>query len=324
MDGPSNYLGDLYRAIPIGITVEGADIMTRNLIIFGQGAIRCHPWLLKEIAALESEDQAKALIDFDEAFWAHAGHSFKTLGRAWLRSWTGGWASPAPPAVYGEVRLYYKQLGRYTAAFALLAEVTFLTLGKSLKRQEMLSARLGDILSQLYFLSAVLKRWEDDGRKEADLSLVRYCMENGFSIIENRCDAVLRNMPNRIFAGFIRLMAQPLGIRQHGPSDGLIKECANILLSPSEARDRLTSGLYYGKDDDAVAKLEKAFELSIETAPLREKMKKARVSDIDIALQKDFLTIPEAEKLKNADKSVSDVIRVDDFSTDELFSKAVP
>src|SRR5262249_42020600 len=133
MDGPSNYLGGLYRAIPIGITVEGANIMTRNLMIFGQGSIRCHPWLLKEMTALEENDQAKALQDFDTAFWGHVGHSFKTLGRAWLRSWTGGLVSPAPANVAAVMQPYYKQLGRYAANFALLSDIAFLTMGKDLK-----------------------------------------------------------------------------------------------------------------------------------------------------------------------------------------------
>jgi acyl-CoA dehydrogenase len=306
MDGPSNYLGGFYRAVPIGITVEGADIMTRNLIIFGQGAIRCHPWLLKEMTALEKDD----LDEFDRAFWGHVKHSFKTLGRAWARSWTGGWTSPAPEVVTGQVRPYYQQLGRYAAAFALLADISFLTLGKNLKRREMISARLGDILSRLYLLSAVLKRWEDEGRQDADLLLVKYCMENGFAFIGESCDAVLRNMPNRVFAGLARFIVQPFGAGQRGPSDALIKECAKILLSPSATRDRLTSGLYYGKENDAVAQLEKAFDLCAEAEPLRGKMKKGT------------LTTSEAAIVKSADQAAAGVIAVDDFSTEELFPPA--
>ncbi len=309
IDGPSNYLGGLYRSVPIGITVEGADIMTRNLIIFGQGAIRCHPWLLKEMTALEEEDPLKALQDFDMAFWGHVGHSFKTLGRAWLRSWTGGMISPAPAFASGKILSYYKKLGRYAAVFALVADAAFLVLGKNMKRGEMLSARLGDILSQLYFLSAVLKRWEDDGRQEADFILVQYCMEKGFTTIEDRCGAVLKNFPNRPVANIIKFIVQPFGIHRCGPADALLKECAEILLSPSETRDRLTSGLYCGTGDDMVAQLEKAFALSVETEPLREKMKKGT------------LTVSEADILRHADKIASGVIGVDDFSAEELFPR---
>ena len=307
MDGPSNYLGGLCRAIPIGITVEGANIMTRNLMIFGQGAIRCHPWLLKEMTALEETDQTKALDDFDIAFWGHVGHSIKTFGRAWLRSWTGGLISPAPASVSDKVRPYYKQMGRHASSFAFLADIAFLTLGKDLKRKEMISARLGDILSQLYFLSAVLKRWEDEGRQESDLPLVKYCMEDGFATIVACYDAVLRNLPNRICAGFVRFITQPLGSCQRRPADHLIRECAATLLSPSELRDRLTPGLYGGNEGNAVAQLEKAFGLAVKAEPLRAKMKK------------EPLTAAEAEIIKIADAALAPVIAVDDFSSEELF-----
>jgi acyl-CoA dehydrogenase len=303
MDGPSNYLGSLYRAIPIGITVEGANIMTRNLMIFGQGAIRCHPWLLKEMNALEEKDQEKALQDFDAAFWGHVGHSIKTMGRAWLRSWTGGLVSPAPANVSGKVSSYYKQLGRYAANFALLSDIAFLTLGKDLKRKEMISARLGDIFSQLYFLSAVLKRWEDEGRQENDLPLVKHCMESGFVAITEAYDAVLRNLPSRICAVLVRLITCPLGSCQRPPSDRLVKACAAILLAPSEQRDRLTPGLYEG---DAVAQLERAFELAVTAEPLRTK------------LRKEALTSAELEIIKAADAALAPVIAVDDFSNEEM------
>ena len=141
-------MGNLYRSVPVGITVEGANILTRNLIVFGQGAIRAHPYLLEEMNALGDSDHAKALDAFDKAFWKHVGHSITTLFRAWGRSWTGGVFAPAPDA--GEATGFYRQLSRYSAAFALCADMALLTLGGALKRKEMLSARFGDILSELY------------------------------------------------------------------------------------------------------------------------------------------------------------------------------
>ena len=150
IDGPQNYLGVLYRSVPVGITVEGANILTRNLIVFGQGAIRAHPYLLDEMNALGEADRAKGLDAFDKAFWKHIGHSVTTLFRAWGRSWSGGMFAPAPDA--GDATGFYRQLSRYSSAFALCADMALLTLGGALKRKEMLSARFGDILSELYLL----------------------------------------------------------------------------------------------------------------------------------------------------------------------------
>lgn len=317
IDGPSNYLGNLYRAVPVSITVEGANILTRNMIIFGQGAIRCHPWLLKEMLALEEKNQKKALIEFDKALWGHIGHGITTLGRAWLRCWTNARFSPAP-AVSGTVQRFYQKIGGYAAAFAVLADFAFLTLGGALKRKEMLSARLGDVLSELYFLSATLKRWQDDGQIEEDLPLVEYCMHEGFTTIENRFHAILANLPNRPVAWLGRFIIQPFGPRSYGPSDNLIKKCAEILLAPSAQRDRLTAGLHPGGENSSVYILEKAFNLVVETRPFAEKMNKAQVNDIEQASQLGILSKEEAGKLKAADKAIAEVIAVDDFDAGSL------
>ncbi len=171
MEGPQNYLGSLYRAVPIGITVEGANIVTRSLIQFGQGAIRSHPYLLKEMLALEDNDRERGLHAFDDAFWSHVRHAIATTFRALGRSWTGGLFAPAPPGA-GPTTRYYRQLSRYASAFALAVDMTLLTFGGDLKRKEMISARFGDLLSELYLLSSVLKRWQDEGRHDPDLPLV--------------------------------------------------------------------------------------------------------------------------------------------------------
>lgn len=317
IDGPSNYLGDLYRAIPVGITVEGANILTRSMIIFGQGSVRCHPYLLKEMLALEEKDQEKALTDFDEAFWGHVGHSIKTLGRAWLRSWTCGKVAPAPN-VSDKVRGHYKNLSRYAASFALLADMAFLTLGGSLKRKEMLSARLGDILSELYLLSAVLKRWQDEGEHDDDLPLVHYCLKQGFTTIETRYAEVLRNLPNRPVAWLLGFLTQPFGAKNHGPCDELIKECAALLLKPSKTRERLTRGLYRGKKGEPVHDLEQTFHLLTETAPLKDKMKKAKIHNIETAVTKGVLTKSEAKKLNTLTEAVKELITVDDFAAEDF------
>src|SRR5438094_1493814 len=258
-EGPHNYLGSLYRSLPIGITVEGANIVTRSLIQFGQGAIRSHPYLLKEMAALEESDRARGLEEFDRAFWAHMGHSFANGLRAWAHAWTGGVVARAPAA--GKTRRYYRRLSRYAASFALSVDVALLALGGALKRQEMVSARFGDILSELYLLSAVLKRWQDEGRQQADLPVVEWCMENGFAAIEARFDEIFANFPNRPAAWLLRFALLPFGRRHRGPSDRLTRACAEFLLAPSAPRDRLTADIFHGRGDDGLTRRNRAFAL---------------------------------------------------------------
>jgi len=317
MDGPLNYIGQRYKALPVAITVEGANILTRSMIIFGQGSIRCHPWLLKEMTALGKSDKALALSDFDKALWGHVGHGLKTLGRAWLWCWSNAFFAPAP-SVPAEVRPYFKNLSRYAAGFALLSDIAFLTLGGTLKRREMLSGRLGDILSELYLLSAVLKRWEDEGRKEEDLPLVAYCMEDGFTTIESRTAAILKNLANRPFAWLVRLVTQPFGPRNYGPSDALVKQCAGILMESSETRDRLTAGLYSGIEGEPVHTLEKAFVGVQETRSLRKKMDKANIDNVEESRQKGILTDREAENLLETNEAIEKTIAVDDFEPEDL------
>jgi len=314
IDGPLNYLGNLYRAVPVGITVEGANILTRNMIVFGQGAIRCHPYLLEEMLALENTDRHRALEAFENAFWGHIGHSLRTVGRAWVRGWTGGRTAPSPET--GSAGRYYRQLGRYAAAFALVAEIALLTLGGALKRKEMISARLGDILSELYLLSAALKRWQDEGREEGDRPLLDYCMEHGFATIEDRFAAIFANLPNRPAAWFAKLVVLPLGVRRRGPPDRLRRRCAEILLAPSATRDRLTAGLHLGRGDDGMARLERAFALAVETEPLREKLKRAKATSWQDGLTAGLLTRSEADRLKETADAVASVVAVDDFPPD--------
>ncbi len=317
IDGPKNYLGQLYRAAPIGITVEGANILTRSMIVFGQGAIRCHPWLLKVMQAFEEPDREKALQDFDQSFWGHVGHGVRTFLRAWIRNWTGGLVSPAPAG--GVERKYFRQLSRYAAAFALLSDTALLVLGGGLKRREMISARLGDVLSELYLLSAVLKRWRDEGSLKEDLPLVAYNMQSGFATIEDRLNGVLSNLPLRPVAWLVRFIIQPLGVRQHGPSDQLARTCAELLLEPSQTRDRLTSGLYLEAGSNSnIAELEHAFALVTNSARLRETFRDSRCKSIADAQAKGLLTEEEARRLQEVDDAVAAVVAVDDFSADEL------
>lgn len=316
IDGPQNYLGNLHRAVPVGITVEGANILTRNLIVFGQGAIRAHPYLLDEMNALADSDRERGLGAFDKAFWKHVGHSFRTLFRAMGRSWTFGAFAPVPDA--GDATPFYRQLSRYSAAFAHCADMALLTLGGALKRKEMLSARFGDILSELYLLSAALKRWQDEGRQKEDFAALEWCMATGFKTIENRLAEILANLPNRFVAGFLRLVVQPFGARVLGPSDRIVHQCAAIVLEPSAARARLTPDLAHVDDDGGFARLERAFKLVAATDAIARRMRVAHIRDWKEAMTKGVITQAEGEQLAAAREAVTKVIEVDDFAPEAL------
>lgn len=316
IDGPQNYLGNLHRAVPVGITVEGANILTRNLIVFGQGAIRAHPYLLDEMNALADTDRERGLGAFDKAFWKHVGHSFQTLFRAFGRSWTFGAFAPAPDA--GDATPFYRQLSRYSAAFALCADMALLTLGGALKRKEMLSARFGDILSELYLLSAALKRWQDEGRQKEDFAALEWCMATGFKTIENRFAEILANLPNRFVAAVLKFVVQPFGARVLGPSDRVVHQCASLVLEPSAARERLTPDLAYVDDDGGFARLERAFELVASTDAVARRMRAAHVRDWKQAVAKGVITQAEGEQLAAAREAVRGVIEVDDFAPEAL------
>jgi acyl-CoA dehydrogenase len=322
IDGPKNYLGTFYRSVPVGITVEGANILTRSLIVFGQGAIRAHPFILKEMEALADEDMQRGLAAFDVTVWAHAGHILRTAKNAFIRSWSDGLLGPAPET--GPTKRYYRKLSRYAASFALASDAALLTMGGSLKRKEMLSARFGDILAELYLLSATLKRWEEDGRQEADLPLVEWIMQDGFLTIERRMKEILDNFPNQPVAWLLGLFVLPFGVIRRGPSDRVTRACARLILEPSATRDRLTDGVYLGVGDDAVAELERALDLVVSTEPIRDRLKKLRVRDPDAALDQGLISREDHDRLAEVAIAVAKVVAVDDFSPEEITGKAVP
>lgn len=318
IDGPKNYLASQYRSVPIGITVEGANILTRNLMIFGQGAIRAHPYMLKELLALSDEDEDKGLNDFDTHFWGHVGHSAKNALRSFVRGWTGGLAAPAPKDA--AFTSHWRQLSRYASAFALLSDLSLLTLGGALKRKEMLSARLGDILSELYLLGAVLKRFETEGRPEADKPLVEYIMAKGYNRMALAFDGVLDNLPARWAAILTRAIAFPLGVPYHEPSDELTSEVAAILMRPSSQRDRLTPDLYLGEGhaQHPIKDLELAFELVSEAAPIEKKLRAANIRDPEEAREAGVISNAEFVRLAEAKEAVDKVIAVDAFPMAEV------
>ncbi len=318
IDGPKNYMAQQYKSVPIGITVEGANILTRNLMIFGQGAIRAHPYMLKEMKALSNPDHAAGLAEFDKAFWAHVGHSVKNAVRAFYHGWTGGLAAHAPDDA--AMTSHWRQLSRYASAFALVSDLALLTLGGALKRKEMISARLGDILSELYLLGAALKRFEVEGRPEADKPIVEYVMQKGGNRIALAFDGVLDNLPSRWAALVARFIAFPLGVPYAEPADELTSEVAAILTRPSSQRDRLTADIYLGERHEShpIADLERAFELVTAVAPIEKKLREAKVRDAKAALEAGVITKPEFDQLAEAKAAVDVVVAVDAFPMEEV------
>ncbi|HEV2614025.1 MAG TPA: acyl-CoA dehydrogenase [Gammaproteobacteria bacterium] len=255
--GPRNYLARFFESMPVGITVEGANILTRSMIIFGQGAIRCHRFIFKEMVAMQENN----LNNFDKALFGHIKLFFSNLGRTVFLGFTGGRLSSVPNAAPSTEK-YYKYINRFSAVFALLSDTCLIMLGAQLKRKEHLSARLGDILSYLYMLSATLKRFEDDGRQEADFPLVQWVCESYFYHIQSTINDILDNFPSRMTAFMLRALIFPWGRNFKKPKDDLTQVLSDVLLSPSSTRDRLTAGMFKG---NVMAVLQEALE-KVDTA----------------------------------------------------------
>lgn len=325
--GPDNYLGRFYQQMPVAITVEGANILTRTLMIFGQGAIRSHPYVLKEVAATRDANHARALQQFDDALFGHISFALSNAARSFVFGLTDGRGIGAPEG--SETRRYYQQLTRFSAAFALSADVSMAVLGGSLKRREKISARLGDVLSLLYLCSATLKRFEDDGRPAADLPLLNWAMQDALYKIQQAFDGVMQNFPNALVRWTLRTLIFPIGLRLSPPSDQLGHEVATLLMQPGATRDRLTAGIYLPDDElDAVGALEAALHSTLACEPLQAKLEEARKAGKLKALE-ELLRISEARDigLIDAEQALQlerdyalrrKVIMVDDFAPEQL------
>jgi acyl-CoA dehydrogenase len=328
--GPSNFLGRAYQQIPIGITVEGANILTRSLILFGQGAIRCHPYVLKEMQAAQNPDGRQGLQDFDSALFGHIGYSVKNGARALWYGLTGSHFVGTPKNVAPETKRYYQQLTRFSSAFAFLADVSMLVLGGGLKRREKLSARLGDILSQMYLISTTLKRYEAEGRQQADAPLMHWAIWDSMYQAQEAFDGVLANYPNKFVAWLLQKLIFPFGHPYVVPSDQVGHQVAKLLIAPSASRDRLTAGCYVPKTaDEAVGAVELALDATIAAEPLDAKIREAEkagrfgnnplanVRDIaTVAFQCGVVTADEYALLRRRNELRDIVVRVDDFPFD--------
>ena len=240
--GPNNYLGRAWQGVPIMITVEGANILTRSLMIFGQGAIRCHPYVLEEMQAAALPDYGERLRRFDDVLFKHIGFGFSNGVRSLILGLTHARIGMAPGDAY--TRRFYRKLNRYSAALALVADTSMLVLGGKLKFKEKISARLGDVLSCLYIASSMLKRYEDEGRPVADQPLLAWAFHECVWRMQMALDGVIRNFPVRPVAWLLRALVFPFGRREVPPSDRLGHRVAAILTAPNEARTRLMSGAY--------------------------------------------------------------------------------
>jgi acyl-CoA dehydrogenase len=325
--GPSNYLGRSWQGAPISITVEGANIMTRSLMIFGQGAIRCHPFVLKEMNALAMEDDGERLKTFDKALFGHIGFGFSNAVRAFVLGLTHAKIGTAPGDAY--TRRYYRKLNRYSAALALIADVSMGVLGGKLKFKEKLSARLGDVLSHLYIASAMLKRYEDSGRPEADRPLLAWAFHDSVWSMQMALDGVIRNFPVRPVAWMLRALVFPFGRREVPPSDRLGHRVASLLMSPNEARSRLLEWSFVSPTaNNPVGRMNALLPDVIAAEPVERKFLKAvKAGQITAHEYADQLVeaeqagaISEAERilLEKVHEATAEFINVDDFDPSEL------
>ena len=327
--GPNNYLGRNWQGAPIFITVEGANILSRNLMIFGQGAIRCHPFVLKEMALAGREDKDQALLEFDGLLLKHIGFALSNAASTLVLNLGFGRFDDAPGNALSQG--YFRALNRQAAAFALLADLSMMLLGGELKRRERLSARLGDVLSHLYLASAALKRYHDLDSPEHLNPLFQWAMEESLGHAERALDELLRNFPSRALGFLLRGVVFPFGRRHTGPSDVLDAGVAAVLgrAKGDPALESILAGCYRPQSpDDAVGALQHACDVLRDAHPLHKKLHAALKSGqvkpaagqplIDAALQAGVLQPDEADTLRAAESARRKVIDVDDFAKDQL------
>ena len=316
--GPANYLAGFYQALPIAITVEGANILTRSLIIFGQGAIRNHPYLLKEMALAQRDDDV--LAEFDRTLFSHVGFTLTNLARTVVYGITGARLIRSP--VSGRTAHYYRQLTRLSAAFALVADAVLITMGGAFKFKEKLSGRLADVLTHLYLASAVLKYYEDSGQPKDDHALVHWAIRDSLFQVQNALVNTLRNFPFRPLGLVIQWLIFPLGRPYKEPSDNLGKYAARTLITQSPSRQRLMEGLYRSSGDDITAKLTRAFEGVLAIAAAEKKIKRQLGENLapsnyaelsTTALEQGIIDQNEAALIESTMEMVRAVIDVDDF-----------
>ena len=320
--GPRNYLGRAWQGAPIWITVEGANILTRSMMIFGQGAIRCHPYALKELQALQISDEDERVREFDKLLFGHIGHTISNAARAFVLGLSLGRFAVVPGD--GKTRAYYRKLSRYSAAFAFMADIAMLTYGGKLKQKEKISGRLADVLSQLYICSSMLRRFEHDNRPGADQPILAWAFHDAIYKMQHAMRGVIDNYPMPWVRPFLRLVVFPLGRVERAPNDRLGHKVASLLLSPSETRDRLIRGVYRSdRSGHPAGVMETLLPDVIAAEPIERKLLKAlragqiqgytfdeQLSD---ARAKGVLSEREADLMADVRTRSMEVVAVDDF-----------
>ena len=327
-DGPANYLQSAYQMVPVGITVEGANILTRTLITFAQGALRSHPYLYKEVQAAQNPDKKRGLDAFEDAFNNHIAFSLSNATGGFVHNLTGGAFVKAP---HDALRMshWYRQLGRASRSYAFVADMTVALLGGGLKTKQKITGRMADALSELYMLSATLKRYDDDGRPAGDEQIVELAALNALHRFQEAMSGVIDNFPVAWARPLMRVVVFPLGRRQKPATDALGHQVARHVLQPGEVRDRLTRDIYVSKDvNDPTGVLEVTLEKVIAAEPVEKKLEKAirdglvrRYHGSDWfadAAAKGVITEAEAEQLREVERLVARVIAVDHFDPAEV------
>lgn len=330
--GPKNYLGRGYQVVPVAITVEGANILTRSLIIFGQGAIRCHPFVLKEMEAARNPDRKRGVDDFDAALFGHIGFTLSNAVRSFVMALTNARFTAAPEV--GPATRYYQHIVRFSASFAFAVDVAMLSLGGYLKKKENLSARLGDVLSYMYLASMVLKHYENQGRRQEDLPIVEWACRHLLYQAQEQLHGFLRNFPNRFLAAAMRFLIFPRGLQYSAPDDRLGRKLAALVTSPTETRDRLCYPVYRRiEQGNALGLLQEVLEMAERAEGLEKRIrvegvKTGRIHALDLpgqiaeAQAIGILNADESTWLRAYDRKVMDLIHVDDFAPDELGTRS--
>jgi acyl-CoA dehydrogenase len=325
--GPRNFAGRAWQAAPIGITVEGANIMTRSLLIFGQGAILCHPWVMKEMKAAQDSDAARGLEEFDQSLFGHIRFGISNAVRSFWFGLTGARFGSAPGDDY--TRRFFRKLDRYSANLALMADVSMMMLGGKLKFKESLSGRLGDVLSHIYMTSAMLKRYHDEGAPQADQPLLAWAFHDSVHKIEEALSAALRNFPIRPVGWLMWALIFPFGRRAEAPGDRLSRRVAALLMAPNEARDRLGKGVFLTPcENNPGGRIASYLAKAVMAEPVERKFLKALKTkgiealefsaQLDEAVAEGVLNAEERKLLEELREITMDTITVDDFDTHEL------
>jgi len=327
-DGPSNYLQSAYQLVPVGITVEGANILTRTLITFAQGALRSHPYLYKEVQAIQDPDRTRGMAAFEDAFTGHVKYAVANVTGAFFHNVTLGYFAEVPERAQG-LEPIYRQLSRAARNFALAADLTVATLGGGLKVKQKLTGRLADALSEIYFVSCAAKRFEDDGRPEQDRAVVALVAANGLHRFEEAMKGLVENFPNPFVRAGLRVILFPFGRQYYPAPDALGARVVRLVTEPGEMRDRLTRDIFISDDpDDPTGLLEAALRKVVAAEAAEKKLERAvragivrRYHGVDwIAAAAEAGTITESEALllREAEALTQRAIAVDHFAPEEL------